>query len=190
MCGFKPIMWESRFTTASSPLPHKLFDAMVLTRPVYFGYGSNMWLDQMARRCPESKYLGVGLIKDWKWIICERGFANVKRSPGDILYGLIYELSETDEKNLDGYEHVPVYYLKKYHTITFLGTTSSPEKSETKALFYINGEWLKESPPNPEYIYRMNMAIADGIKAGIPEDYMEKYLRPFIPREYEVPEGK
>jgi len=38
---------------------------MTQRRIVYFGYGSNMWLDQMDRRCPENKYLGVGFIEDW-----------------------------------------------------------------------------------------------------------------------------
>jgi hypothetical protein len=32
---------------------------------LYFGYGSNLWIDQMNRRCPESKLVGVGLLKDW-----------------------------------------------------------------------------------------------------------------------------
>jgi hypothetical protein len=32
---------------------------------LYFGYGSNMWKDQMARRCPESALIGVGLVHGW-----------------------------------------------------------------------------------------------------------------------------
>lgn len=32
---------------------------------VYFGYGSNLWIDQMNRRCPENKFVGVGLLPDW-----------------------------------------------------------------------------------------------------------------------------
>ncbi|KAJ3570725.1 hypothetical protein NP233_g4215 [Leucocoprinus birnbaumii] len=160
---------------------------MTQARAIYFGYGSNMWQNQMDRRCPENKYLGIGYLNDWKWIICERGFANIKPSPGDKVYGLIYEISENDEKNLDGYEGVPVHYLKKYYPITFLGAKSSPEESEKKALIYINEQWHTESPPNTEYIYRMNMAIADGIKEGVPEDYMEQNLRRFISKEYEVP---
>jgi len=43
----------------------KLAHAMTQKRSVYFGYGSNMWLDQMDRRCPENKYLGIGFIQDW-----------------------------------------------------------------------------------------------------------------------------
>ena len=32
---------------------------------VYFGYGSNLWLDQMKRRCPENKLLGYASLPDW-----------------------------------------------------------------------------------------------------------------------------
>jgi len=35
------------------------------TPTVYFGYGSNMWLDQMNRRCPENKYIGTAVLHDW-----------------------------------------------------------------------------------------------------------------------------
>ena len=173
----------------------KLAHAMTQKRSVYFGYGSNMWLDQMDRRCPENKYLGIGFIQDWyvvqsvillrdekfvyrKWFICERGFANIRRSPGDQVYGLAYELSESDERILDGYEGVPHHYVKEYHTINFL---DSAGKSEIKALIYINEELLEEGTPKAEYVYRMNMAIKDGTVAGTPEEYMNKYLRPFIP---------
>ncbi|KAL1648495.1 hypothetical protein SLS58_002250 [Diplodia intermedia] len=51
---------------------------------LYFAYGSNLWLDQMHRRCPSSVYLGVGRLHGsnssntgWRWIINERGYANV-----------------------------------------------------------------------------------------------------------------
>jgi hypothetical protein len=83
-----------------------------------------------------------------------------------------------------------VNYTKQYHSITLLGTKSSPQESEVDALIYISDHFLKESPPKEEYIYRMNMAIADAVKEGVPEEYMEKYLRPFIPSEYKVPDGK
>jgi len=35
------------------------------SKTIYFAYGSNLWLDQMERRCPESKFIGIGLLDDW-----------------------------------------------------------------------------------------------------------------------------
>ena len=48
----------------------------------YFGYGSNLWLHQMSTRCPSSTYQGIARLDNYKWIINERGYANiVKVSP-------------------------------------------------------------------------------------------------------------
>jgi len=39
---------------------------MTMTNDIfYFGYGSNLWLDQMKKRCPESEYVGIGLMEGW-----------------------------------------------------------------------------------------------------------------------------
>jgi hypothetical protein len=44
---------------------------------LYFGYGSNLWLHQMQLRCPTSQYLGVARLPNYRWIINDRGYANV-----------------------------------------------------------------------------------------------------------------
>ena len=50
-----------------------------------------------------------------------------------------------------------------------------------EALVYIDVVRKKTSTPKEEYIYRMNMAIADGLEKGIPEEYIDNNLRKFIP---------
>lgn len=117
-----------------------------------------------------------------KWIINEKGYATIVQSPGDKVYGLVYDISESDEQTLDRYENVPENYLKKYYSVTFLGTKDSPVEVEMETLIYIDVKRTTESPPKTEYVYRMNMAIADAIKEGVPGDYIDKYLRPFIPK--------
>jgi gamma-glutamylcyclotransferase len=117
-----------------------------------------------------------------KWIICEKGYANIVKSPGDEVWGLVYDLTEADEQKLDGYENVPEYYHKEYHIVTFLGTKDKPVNTLMKDLIYVDVQRKKESEPKTEYIYRMNMAIADAIEEGVPEAYIEKNLRRFIPK--------
>jgi len=34
-------------------------------KTMYFAYGSNLWLDQMKHRCPESEFIGIGFLDDW-----------------------------------------------------------------------------------------------------------------------------
>ncbi|KAF8969710.1 hypothetical protein BDZ97DRAFT_1915245 [Flammula alnicola] len=150
-----------------------------MSKTVYFGYGSNLWLDQMKRRCPESKFIGIGSLEGWKWIINIRGYANIIPSPGDIVYGLMFELTSSDEYDLDIYEGTT--YEKKIIPVDSVPSKDLSTADTVQALIYIDVERKSESHPRREYIYRMNMGIADALEAGIPSDYIEKYLRAFIP---------
>lgn len=154
-------------------------------RPKYFAYGSNLWLDQMRRRCPDSKLLGVGVLRGWKWIISERGYANIIPSTGDSVYGLVWDLSEADEATLDIYENVPVAYEKEYKPVEY-PAGAEPEPGEgvpprQTFLIYIDHDRLAPSTPKHEYIYRINRGIDDAVKLGIPQSYFDEYVRPFIP---------
>ena len=118
---------------------------------LYFAYGSNLSLMQMiGQRCPHSTYVGIGLIRGWKWIINERGYANVVEvSPqsaatnlttvsllptGDEafnanhrVWGLIYSLPPADEIILDIYEGVPHAYGKEAIDMEFWSAEEIPD---------------------------------------------------------------
>lgn len=81
---------------------------------LYFAYGSNLSLEQMAARCPESRYIGTARLHDYRWQINQRGYANVVHEPGNCVEGLCYILSGADEARLDRYEGVPVAYEKVF----------------------------------------------------------------------------
>jgi gamma-glutamylcyclotransferase len=116
-----------------------------------------------------------------KWIITDRGYANIVPSPGDLVYGLVFDLSKSDEDTLDVYENVPIAYEKEYKAVEFgpLDTKSSSALEEV--LIYIDHIRVTENKPKHEYIHRINRGIEDGIKHGVPESYFEKYFRSFIP---------
>ncbi|KAI9857584.1 MAG: hypothetical protein M1813_008176 [Trichoglossum hirsutum] len=157
--------------------------------PLYFGFGSNMWLDQMKRRCPGSPYVGIAILEGWKWIINRRGYANVVRSDGDIVYGLVYELSGVDEGVLDRCEGVPYMYTKEIHQIELfrkgMGLPGEGSKGEAvSGLVYVDVKRVLEGDPQEEYIGRMNMAIEDVLKVGVPQWYIDKYIRKSIPKSY------
>lgn len=44
---------------------------------LYFAYGSNLSLAQMKMRCPDSIFVGMGLLQDYRWIVNQRGYANI-----------------------------------------------------------------------------------------------------------------
>ena len=78
----------------------------------YIAYGSNLSVEQMARRCPNAKIVETTVLKDWKLVF--RKHANIEPCEGSEVPVLIWEISEADEKRLDRYEGVPKSYVKKY----------------------------------------------------------------------------
>ncbi|KAK4552289.1 hypothetical protein LTR86_010459 [Recurvomyces mirabilis] len=179
---------------------------------VYFGYGSNLWKHQMQQRCPTSKFLGIARLNGYKWIINERGYANVvqieskedgdeegkKHDYGEEVWGLVYSLEKKDETNLDRNEGVPRAYTKEWMQVDYWKASTEPDDlacQERKAkkvdmLVYINRKQISEAEPKEEYIYRINMGIKDAVKEGMPEEYVRQVMRRFIPEdEDEVVEG-
>ncbi|KAK6358213.1 hypothetical protein TWF730_007564 [Orbilia blumenaviensis] len=136
----------------------------------YFAYGSNLWLDQMLRRCPTSPYTSVARLPNYRWLICERGYANIVRSPGDEVWGMLYNLTPPDEASLDGYEGVPQAYTKEMIPVELTNGTSMD------ALVYIDYNHQIDGTVKEEYIQRMSCAIKDGVGKGIPQSYVQKYM--------------
>ncbi|KAK3067620.1 hypothetical protein LTR53_015399 [Teratosphaeriaceae sp. CCFEE 6253] len=165
---------------------------------LYFGYGSNLWKHQMQQRCPTSKYLGIARLNGYRWIIYDRGYANIveiekkddnPKAYTDEVWGLVYSLQEDDEDRLDRNEGVPVAYTKEDLKVDFwqAGSDGHPDTKkklkEVDMLVYINRKMTTPHKPKKEYIYRMNQGIKDAVKEGVPKKYVERVMRPFIPDE-------
>lgn len=102
--------------SASAPAPRPKYR-------IYFAYGSNLHLGQMAQRCPKSRYLGRAILHGYRWQINDRGYANVVRVPyaswsssssslSSSVQGLCYLINREDEAKLDRNEGVPTAYGK------------------------------------------------------------------------------
>jgi len=169
----------------SSPSTHTPSSPPSPAATLYFAYGSNLSLAQMAQRCPSSPYLGVAVLRDWRWIINARGYANVVPSPGDLVYGLTYALSEEDEARLDVNEGVPYAYLKRMMNVEFWadGQMMGQRGVVRRGLVYVDEERVVEGRPREEYVGRMNRGIEDAVERGMPVRYVGRYLRAFIPDE-------
>ena len=137
----------------------------------YFGYGSNLSKEQMAIRCPESKYYASGTLSGYSWLINTRGYASIKPSESDFVLGEIFTLSQQDVDYLDIYESVEEgMYLK-----TNLSVETS--KGTIDCLVYIASD-STPGIPQEEYIERINIGIKS---ANLPDDYVQQTIRPFIP---------
>ncbi|KAF4999658.1 hypothetical protein FGRMN_2307 [Fusarium graminum] len=97
-------------------------------RTLYFAYGSNLCLAQMARRCPNSVFKGKATLDGYRWQINERGVANVvPAGSGHSVEGLIYTISPKDQRTLDRNEGVAKSFYQKY----VLTVTLEPHRQYT-----------------------------------------------------------
>jgi gamma-glutamylcyclotransferase len=152
---------------------------------LYFAYGSNLAQRQMNVRCPSNELVGRAVLEDHCWIINKRGVANVVSKKGSMVWGILHRINTEDEAELDRCEGVPFCYQKKPLLISSLAP-SHKGKSKTAsesvvALVYVDGKRVTPGKARAEYIGRMNAAIADAVDCGIPLDWIETEMRPFIP---------
>jgi len=137
---------------------------------MYFAYGSNMCIRQMNDRCPNNSKIGIGQLSGYRWIISTRGYANVVKSSNDDVWGVIYEISIQDEAKLDGYEGVSTKcYLKENLDILI-------DRRIKNCLTYVD-PITEVGIPSYTYSNTINEGILD---SKLPEEYVEKYLRPKI----------
>ncbi len=137
---------------------------------MYFAYGSNMCIRQMNDRCPNNSKIGIGQLSRYRWIISTRGYANVVKSSNDDVCGVIYEISIQDEAKLDVYEGVSTKcYLKENLDILI-------DRRIKNCLTYVD-PITEIGIPSYTYSNTINEGILD---SKLPEEYVEKYLRPKI----------
>ena len=155
----------------------------------HFGYGSNLWIKQMDKRCPDNVGIDKGKLKGYRWIITEeRGYANIIESKDDYVLGFVYEISATDEKELDRNEGATERAGFKY-TKEKLEIEVSGDKYE--CLVYIDrknivgGVGALQTIPKPcsvgcacTYTDRINNGVKDSLSDE--DSYVEKYIRKFI----------
>ncbi len=115
----------------------------------YIAYGSNINLEQMAKRCPGSKVLGKSVIEDYKLMMYGREdefvAATIKPFEGSSVPVLVWQVDEADEKSLDGYEGWPDWYRKEDMEVEVNGEV-------VKAFVYlINEEGRQLMEPSETY---------------------------------------
>ena len=77
----------------------------------YFAYGSNLDPEQMQARCPGHTVVGLAELRDHRLTFpltshdWGGGVASVAVAHGSSVWGVVYDLKETDLAALDGYEH-------------------------------------------------------------------------------------
>ena len=80
--------------------------------------GSNLNIEQMDWRCPESKVVGNGIIKDMRLVF--NTHADIIPSIGSYVPVAVWDVPEEDWEWLDTYEGYPKYYVKENVEMEFV----------------------------------------------------------------------
>ena len=136
---------------------------------LYFAYGSNLCHEQMKERCKDSKYIKNFFLEGYELFFCSinrnYGAANIVKKQDSKIPGGIWEISISDEKELDYYEGFPIKYTKDFFAL-----------NGDKIMFYIIKGQYSFKPPQRWYVDIINQGYKD---CKIDRGYLIKRLRDY-----------
>lgn len=174
-----------------------------MEKKLYFAYGSNMNLDQMEWRCPDAEIVGNVSVEGYRLAFrgngSGRGVATILPEEGSRVDGVMWKVSQMDEKHLDRYEGYPVLYGREMLSV------QDQNGDSHEVMVYIMQAPYKEHPAMPSVDYlngilqgcRQNgLAIRPVLEAvqrtqmeqTIPKQYQQKSLFKPPPRRKSGPE--
>ena len=121
----------------------------------YLAYGSNLNQNQMARRCPGAKPIGITVLPGYELLFkgSNTGFyLTIEPKEDGIVPIVVWEVSAENERSLDRYEGYPVCYYKKELRLP-VKRFASGRKVQTNAFVYIMREHRKLGLPSGQYLY-------------------------------------
>lgn len=130
----------------------------------YFAYGSNMDSRQMTSRCGEASVVGPARLQSFEFRINGRGVATIVRNDRSHVYGMLWRISESDERSLDDYEGVKYGTYNKQSLGVEAGTGAT-----YWALVYIAAD-SRTGVPRPGYLERI---VAAARQHRLPPEYVE-----------------
>ena len=75
---------------------------------LYFAYGSNLNPERIRQRIPDARPVGRATLKGWRLV--ERLYADIEKSRGSRVEGVLYLVTTTELHSLDAYEGYPNIY--------------------------------------------------------------------------------
>ena len=147
---------------------------------LYIAYGSNMNIEQMALRCPNSEVFSAGMLKGYE--LQFKYHATIEPNSESEVPILLWKLSELDEQKLDRYEGYPKYYRKEFIRFDMNGETAEG------MVYIMNGNRPLQAPSEQYYqtilkgyqsagldVSCLETALAQAQEFGVDEDYLMKF---------------
>lgn len=119
------------------------------THRIYAAYGSNLNHEQMSKRCPKAKFIGTGVLQNYRLVF--RGVADIEYSHGSKVMIGLWNVSNDCVDALDRYEGYPSLYGRNNVQI-YRGAG----KHTDAFIYFMNS--MDYRPPQAHYL----KSIADG----------------------------
>jgi len=137
----------------------------MMEEKLYFAYGSNINLEQMAVRCPAATPVCPVVLDNYRLAFRGNGgyngVATILPAEGNKVYGLLWKLTPSCEQSLDRYEGYPHIYYKEQVTVR------DKDGKRYPVMVYIMGREFCLDPAEPSQHYFAG--IVQGCKQnGIP----------------------
>ena len=125
---------------------------------LYVVYGSNLNIQQMARRCPTARLYATGVIKDYELQFKgqpQSAFATIAKKVGSEVPVAVWEIQRADEYFLDRYEGYPSHYFKKDVPVELT------DGREVNAMVYIMNLRMNFGMPSTHYYRTVHQGYLD-----------------------------
>lgn len=140
---------------------------------LYFAYGSNINLNQMAVRCPDAKVVEPAVLENYELLFrgngSSFGVATIAPKEGSQVQGLLWKITPYCEMSLDIYEGYPRLYEKQAITLC------TKSGKQVQAMVYVMTHEKERLPTMPTRSYYTG--ILEGFQQnGLPEQALEDSL--------------
>ena len=136
---------------------------------LYVAYGSNMNLNQMAYRCPNSNVVGTGKVHGWDLVFNVHADIVKSCNKDSFVPVVVWNIADDDWDHLDMYEGYPLYYTKRNVEVEF------KDGSHADAIVYVMTNNNKGTcPPATSYF---DGIVRGYIENGIDVEYLYDALR-------------
>lgn len=180
------------FLASAFPLPgaetHQIKDAhkrktLQILEMLYFAYGSMMDWDEIRRTCPSARFVAVAFLPDHQLQFTRRSFsrgcgvADAVPCAGKEVWGVIYDISESDLQELDhteGYNTARMlqenFYIREQRCVC------SPGSNNEEVSVFIYFAVRQPNPPPPGEAYK-NLLVTGAKRWHLPQHYLGELER-------------
>jgi hypothetical protein len=146
----------------------------------YFAYGSNMdqkdleeWCERQKKEVPVLQFVCASCLEDHKLVFNyssssrQGGAANIIKSSGNCVYGILFQISKNDLITIRKKEGYPNYYDEIYMTVK-----SIEKQLYIYAITYKVVKHREKDVPQRPTKYYMDLILNNARKYNFPRDYI------------------